>query len=319
MGSHGDLADAGRTPGAESGGPVMVTGGRGFVGRWIVDRMVEAGRPVVTYDRDPWPGREGVTAVHGELHDLPRLLSTIEEHGVRRVIHTAGISHPDTSVEMPTATFFANTMGTLQVFEAARLSGLERVVNFSTSSIYGHQPGPVVEDLCPAPITPYGVSKVATEMLGRVYRSLYGVDVISLRVFWVYGPGNRMPEYSHDLIVAALAGEEYRLDSGAEHPLPLVHADDIARAAILAIDCPEAPAGVYNVVGREQPTLAELADRIAALIPEARFEIGPGYLHLHQLGDVNGILAAREIGYEPLWELDHGLENYVAHLREHEA
>lgn len=299
--------------------PVLITGGRGFVGRWIVDRMVAEGQPVVTYDRDPWPGRPGVTAVHGELHDLPRLLAAIEEGGVRRIIHTAGISHPDTSIEMPTATFFANAMGTVQVFEAARITGVDRVVNFSTSSIYGNRPGPVAEDLCPAPITPYGVSKVAGELLGKVYRSLYAVDVVSLRVFWVYGPGNRMPEYTNDLITAALSGERFELGSGAAHPLPLVHADDVARAALLAVDAPSPESGVYNVVGPDQPTLGELAERIAALIPAACLDIGPGLLHLHQLGEVDGTLAAREIGYEPEWALDRGLEDYIAHLRTHDA
>jgi nucleoside-diphosphate-sugar epimerase len=304
---------------AAGGGTVLITGGRGFVGRWAVDRLVAAGRRVVTYDRDPWDGKPGVTAVHGELHDLPRLLRTIGDNDVRTVVHTAGISHPDVSIDQPVATFFANTMGSVNVFEAARLAGIDRVVNFSTSSVYGHQDGRVEESVKPSPITPYGVSKLAAEQLGGVYRSLYGLDVVSLRVFWVYGPGNRMPEYTRDIVTAVLRGDGYRIESGADHPLPLVHVDDVARAAILAVDC-EAPAGgVYNVIGPDRPTLGELGDLVARLVPGAQIEIGPGDLHLHRLADVDSSAAASELGFEPQWRLERGLEDYVEWLRSHDA
>src|SRR4051812_46357223 len=96
---------------------ILVTGGIGFVGRWIVRTLVEQGRLVVTYDRDMMPGATGVIRSHGELHDVARLTRVLTHHEIDCVIHTAAISHPDVSVVMPEATFFANAMGTVQVFE----------------------------------------------------------------------------------------------------------------------------------------------------------------------------------------------------------
>jgi nucleoside-diphosphate-sugar epimerase len=304
---------------------ILVTGGRGYVGQWIVRTLVEAGRPVVTYDRDYWPGAPGVIATHGELQDATRLARVLEEQRVGRVIHTASISHPDVSVQMPVATFQANAMGTVELYEAARLAGVERVVNFSSSSIYGFHDGRVDERTPLEPRTPYGVSKIAGDLLGRVYRDLYAFDVFSLRVFWVYGPGQKLPEYTHDLLRAALDGAPFWLAQGADHPLPMVFVRDVAAAAILAADAPRdaIAQAAYNISGPEWPTLGELAARVRALIPGADLEIGPGDLPLDQLGDhrigaVDIGAAARDLGYRPAWDLERGLGEYAEWLRSNE-
>ncbi|HET6509700.1 MAG TPA: NAD(P)-dependent oxidoreductase [Baekduia sp.] len=304
---------------------VLVTGGRGYVGRWIVRQLVDAGRPVVTYDRDWWPGEPGVIAAHGELQDATRLARVIEEQRVGKIIHTASISHPDVSVEMPVATIHANAMGTVELYEAARLAGVERVVNYSSSSIYGFQDGIVSEEAVLDPTTPYGVSKVVGDLLGKVYRGLYGFDVLSLRVHWVYGPGQRMQEYTHDLVRAALDGRPFRLQQGADHPLPMVFVRDVAAAGILAADAPAAQVtqAAYNVAGPEWPSLGELAERVAALVPGADLHVGPGDLPLDQLGDhrvaaVDLQAAARDLGYRPAWDLERGLAEYAEWLRVNE-
>lgn len=302
---------------------ILVTGGMGFVGRWIARTLVERERPVITYDRDVAPPADGVTATHGELHDVARLTRVLTDHGIDCVIHTAAISHPDVSVAMPEATFFANAMGTVQVFEAARLAQVRRIVNFSSSSVYGRQAGVVDEGSRLAPTTPYGVSKAAGDMLGGVYRDLFGQEVVSLRIFWVYGPGQRMQEYTHDLVRAAVTGDELRLPAGRDHVLPMVFVRDVAAAAIAAADAAELPLAAYNIAGPDRVTLGELAARITALVPGARIEVGAGDLPVDQLGDmrVDGVeieAARRDLGFEPRWGLDAGLAEYLEWLRSHE-
>ncbi|MBB4662018.1 NAD-dependent epimerase/dehydratase family protein [Conexibacter arvalis] len=298
---------------------VMVTGGRGYVGGRVLDRLAARGIPVVSYDRDPWEGRDGVVAEHGELTDVPRLLDVIRAHGVGRIVHTAAISHPGVSLYMPLGTFEANVAGTVALLEAARIAQVPRVVNFSSSSVYGHVDGDVTEDLPLRPISPYGVTKVATDLLGPVYRDLYGVEVYSLRVTWVYGPGNRMQEYVRDMLRAALRGERYALPSGADHPLPLVHVEDVADATVLATLAAEARQPAYNVTGPELPTLGEVAEQVRALVPGARIEIGPGDLDLHRLGRFDMTGAARDFGYAPTRTLADGLPGYLDWLREHDC
>ncbi len=158
---------------------VLITGGRGYVGRGVVDRLVTLGHLVVSYDRDHWVSDGPVIPVHGELYDIPRLLWALQEHEVDAIVHTAAISHPDVSLVAPVATFEANVMGTVQLFEAARLAGVRRIVNFSSSSVYGHVETVVREDLPLRPLTPYGVTKVATELLGEVYARQHGIDIRS--------------------------------------------------------------------------------------------------------------------------------------------
>ena len=302
--------------------PILVTGGRGYVGRWAVRRLVEMGIPVVTFDRDPWPDEPGVTAIHGELVDLAQLTRVLDEHGVDAVIHTAAISSPDMSFAMPTATLAANVMGTANVLEAARGAGIRRVVNFSSSSIYGWQTGPVGEGSIPAPKATYGVSKLAAENLATVFRSIHDLDVLSLRVCWVYGPGLRVPgEHVGQMIWAALKGEAYRLEAGAAHPLPLVFVGDVAQAAILAAQAKSVSQPVYNVAGPRTLTLGQAAEVVRSRIPEAEIEIGPGFLPLERLGDhrvadVDISSAGRDFNYFPVLDPVDGIDGYIASLRE---
>lgn len=116
------------------------------------------------------------------------------------------------------ATFTANVDGTLGVFEAARLAGIKRVVNFSSETVYGAVEGTVTENTPVHPSTPYAVTKVATEWLGQVYQARYGLDVVSLRIAQVYGPGNNMPEILGDLFKAIKKGAPSRYHMDATTP-----------------------------------------------------------------------------------------------------
>jgi UDP-glucose 4-epimerase len=170
----------------------LVTGGRGFVGRHLVDQLLADGERVIMYNRDhSVDPRDGVVAVLGELFDIPRLTETVRSYAVDRIIHTAGQSHPALSIELPVTTFAANADGTLAVYEAARMTGVRRIVFFSSECALGNitEPGPVTEDVKPAPTTVYGVTKADGELLGSVYKLAVRHGVVSLSITDVYGPG----------------------------------------------------------------------------------------------------------------------------------
>jgi UDP-glucose 4-epimerase len=111
---------------------IMVTGGLGFTGRHITQRLAAGGRSVASYNRDFAPVEDGVALVQGERFDVPRLVWVLKEHGIEQIVHTAAISHPTLSLEFPIAMFAANVDGTVALLEAARLAGVKRVVNFSS-------------------------------------------------------------------------------------------------------------------------------------------------------------------------------------------
>jgi UDP-glucose 4-epimerase len=297
----------------------LVTGGRGFVGRHLVDQLVNLGEPVVSYNRDfAVDDRDGLVLVQGELFDIPRLVQTLRDHEVTRIIHTAGQSHPGVSIELPVTTFAANAEGTFSVLESARMAGVTRVVNFSSECALGNiAPGTVVgEDVTPAPTTVYGVTKVTGELLGSVYTSLYGVHVVSLRITEVYGPGLWMPSLLGDMIRAALNEEPFHLPEGGDHPFQFVHVEDVATAARLA-SVAEAPAQpTYNVSGGRQVSVTETAAMLERLLPGAKFDIGPGLLPAwDHMGAFDVSAAERDLGYRPQWDLERGLGDQVDWLR----
>jgi nucleoside-diphosphate-sugar epimerase len=295
-----------------------VTGGLGYCGAHIVRALAERGDRVVSYNRDfAEAGEAGVDLVQGELFDLPRLLGTIEEHQVNRIVHTAAMSHPDLSVEFPVATVHANVVGTLHLFEAARLAGIGRIVSFSSETVYGHVDGPVAESSPLHPTTPYGVTKVTVELLADVYNRLYGLDVISLRVSEVYGPGNKMPTALRDMLIAVVHGEPFRMPEGGDHRFHFIHVEDVARATLCALDVSRPEHSVFNVNGGPQVSLREAAEHVRRAVPGADIELGPGHWHLDRQGEWDTSVAARELEYTPAIPLTEGIAGYARWLKEH--
>lgn len=294
----------------------LVTGGLGYTGRKIVARLEAEGTKVINYNRDYSEYRTDlVVPVQGELYDIPRLVRTIESHGVDRIIHTAAMSHPDLSIELPITTVAANIDGTIWLMEAMRLAGIRKLVNFSSETVYGHHPEPIDEASATNPTTPYGVTKLAIEHFGRVYNELYGLQVVALRFAEVYGPGNRMPECLRDVIKAALAGQPFEMASGADHVFHFIHADDVARAAILASRV-ETKKSTFNVFGDRTWTLAQAVAVLRPLLPaSAEISIGPGHCQLDRQGAWSQAAAERELGYRASITLADGLAGYVDWLR----
>ena len=126
---------------------IMITGGQGFTGRHITQRLAAGGRRVISYNREFAAGEDGAHGVQGELFDVPRLVRVLKEHRIEQIVHTAAMSHPTLSLDFPFATFAANVEGTLSLLEAARLADVRRVVNFSSEAVYGATAGPLTEEV----------------------------------------------------------------------------------------------------------------------------------------------------------------------------
>lgn len=300
---------------------IMVTGGKGYLGRYIVEDLLKEGHKVINYCREMQLPNEDPNNVFalGEITDISRLISVIKEYNVERIIHTAAQSHPDISLFMPFATVEANTMGLMAVFEAARLTNIRRVVCYSSDAAYGDAlTEPVTEEHPLCPNTPYGVTKAAAEMMARAYNKCYDMDIIALRCCALYGPGQVMPEYVRDVIKAAYSGETLKLPSGYDQKFNLVYVTDAASASLKAcFTKTRSDFAAYNITSGYQPTLGEIMEVVKQAIPNAMFDVGPGVIEgWDQHGFFSIEAAKRDLGYEPKVSFEEGMEKYIAWLQE---
>lgn len=301
---------------------ILVTGGCGFLGQTLLSQLAAQRTRVVSYDRRARDDdeREFIEYVQGDLNDLSRLLDTIERYSVTAIIHTAAISHPFFSREIPYQTVVTNALGTTTIFEAARLKQIRRVVNFSSECAYGNndERERVTEDAPLDPTTPYGATKVFTEKLAAVYNSLYGMQIVSLRPGWIYGPGQFMQCYLKTMLRNAIDGNATREEQGRDYRFQYVHVTDVARASLLALDADISTHSVFNITAGDQRSYAEVATLVKTLFPDAVIEIGPGTIDVLDRNAPFDLTRANAVlGYAPTVSLEEGVASYAHWLRMH--
>ena len=298
---------------------ILITGGGGFLGRNIVRQLLSDGHKVIDYMRDFVPPSEDPNHifVYGELFDIPRLTETIRTYGVERIIHTAGQSHPPISVQTPMSTVEANIMGSMGVLESARLTGIKRVVLYSSEASYGNIGTELVTIQSPQrPVTPYGVTKAAVEMMGRAYNTCYGMECISIRLGEVYGPGRITSETVQVAIDAALDGVPFKREHGRDQHLHLIHIRDAVDVSIRACFTEKfSEMATYHATSGGHPTFGEVLDILAELLPDAEFDVGDGDLGYDVCGMLDLSETERDLGYKPQVTLREGVTEYVDFLR----
>lgn len=297
----------------------LVTGGAGFIGSNLVRRLVAMGARVRVFDDlssghlENLAGLEAsVEFVRGDVRDAPAVQAALR--GVRHVFHVAALASVQASVDDPAATHEINVTGTLNVLLAARDAGAERVVFSSSASIYGDSPvTPKREDMLPAPLTGYALSKLAGEHYGRIFHGLYGLKFFALRYFNVFGP--RQDPASHYAAVIPLfmrayaAGRQPTIFGDGTQTRDFTYVEDIVAANLCCLDAPATAAGgVYNVAYGDRISVNDLARQIAALAGQP-FSPGyapprPGDIHESQ---ADATLARRVLGWQPAHAFADGL------------
>ena len=308
-----------------SGRRVLVTGGAGFIGGHLVERLVADGAEVRVLD-DFSTGKEAnlaavrddIELLREDLRDASAVARAVE--GVEVVFHQGAIPSVPRSVEEPLRTHSVNVVGTLQLLEAARHAGVRRLVYAASSSAYGDtEVLPKVETMPADPLSPYAVQKYAGELHCRLYTQLYGLETVALRYFNIFGP-RQDPESEYAAVIprfacAALAGEPAQIYGDGGQTRDFTFVGDAVKANLLAADAERAPGAVINVAGGRRWSLNALWDAIRQLVG---VDLEANHLPPRQ-GDVRDSLAdlsrARELlGYEPSVDLREGLRQTVEYL-----
>lgn len=312
---------------------ILVTGAAGFIGARVAGLLLDRGETVIGLDSlndyydpalkqarlDELRGRPGWTFVRGDLA-AGGVLDALP-NGIDRVIHLAAQAGVRYSIDEPLAYAHANLTGHTRVLEFARDRSVGHLVYASSSSVYGANKNvPFHEDdRTDDPVSFYGATKKANEVLSQSYARLYGIKQTGLRFFTVYGPLGR-PDMAYFIFAEAIrAGRPIRLFNEGRMGRDFTYVDDIAEGVVRAMDRPDhdgVPHRLYNL-GNDQPqellTMVTLLEQ--ALGQEAIKELAP-----MQQGDVertwaNIDRARSELGYDPKIDLETGLGRFASWYR----
>jgi UDP-glucose 4-epimerase len=296
----------------------LVTGGAGFIGSNTVDELLRRDHSVAVLDdlstgqeRNLPPARGQIDFFQGSIND-PEIVQRACR-GADYVLHLAARTSVPRSVQDPAETNRVNADGTLLLLLAARDAKVRRVVFAGSSAVYGETPTlPKREDMPPAPISPYGVSKLIGELYGQVFHRVYGLEFVSLRYFNVFGPrqdpGSPYSGVLSLFITAMQKGVPPTVYGDGEHSRDFTFVENVVQANLLACEVPGIAGMVFNAGTGRRYTLNQtlaLLEKFAGRPARAK------YLEPRQ-GDIRDSqaeisLAREKLGYDPRVGFEEGL------------
>jgi nucleoside-diphosphate-sugar epimerase len=303
----------------------LVTGGAGFIGSHLAQRLLQQGQTVRVFDNLS-TGRESNLAVlegraevlRGDVRDLAAVRVAVA--GVEVVFHEAAVASVPKSVADPLGSLEVNVTGTQHVLLAARDAGVRRVVYASSSAVYGDTPSlPSEEGQPPNPLSPYALHKLTGEYLCRLFTRLYGLETVALRYFNVFGPRqDPASEYAAVIprfLTALAQGQRPTVFGDGEQTRDFVSIEDVVRANLLAAESARAVGEAINIGSGERVSLNQLlriAGELLGVTVEAEYAEP-------RAGDIRDSLAAIErarnlLGYAPEIGLREGLARTLAAL-----
>jgi nucleoside-diphosphate-sugar epimerase len=307
----------------------LVTGGGGFIGSHLIDRLLELGHSVRALDNFSTGRRSNLRRTHaqielieGDLRDPDTVRRATQ--GVDIVLHQGALPSVPRSVSDPRTSNAVNVEGTLNVLLAAREAGVRRVVVASSSSVYGETPTlPKVEAMTPQPRSPYAISKLAAEQYTCAFAALYGLETVALRYFNVFGP-RQDPTSQYSGVIArfcttALLGQPYTVQGDGLQSRDFTYIENVVQANLLAATAPDVSGQVFNIACGERITLLDMITILNRLIGrDLSIEHGPARAGdvRHSLADIGK--ARKLLGYAPAFDVAEGLARTLAWYRENE-
>jgi nucleoside-diphosphate-sugar epimerase len=305
----------------------LVTGGAGFIGSHLVNRLVQNGHKVRVLD-NLFTGRiENLEAlkgsidfIQGDIRDMEHLNRAMS--GIDMVFHQAALPSVPRSIEEPRACHESNITGTLNVLLAASQAGVKRVIYAGSSSAYGDTPVlPKKEDMTPCPLSPYALAKLTGEYYCQVFSSVYSLETITLRYFNVFGP-RQNPESQYAAVIpkfiqAVLEDETPVVFGDGEQTRDFTYVGNVAAANILAAQADKTAGEVVNVATHSQVSLNQLLTSLEELTSRSiqpRYDPPrPGDVR-HSFADITRAQAF--LGYEPTIGFEEGLRLTMAWMEE---
>jgi UDP-glucose 4-epimerase len=315
---------------------VLVTGGTGVVGSYVVRELVDRGEHPDVIDLragDAWrrefDGRADFESV--DISQEAPIRAYCERRKPEVILHLAALTGA-ASDDDPMVPFRVNMLGTMHVLEAARATGARRVVMASTRTVYPDFEGtphghptyvPVREDHWLDPDRPYEIWKHGGERIGRFYRRRFGIEVAAFRFAIYYAaertfdPGGRAMGLLHGMIGNAVRGRPSVVLRGGDRGMDCVYVRDLGRAFALAAASPSLAGDVYNIGTGRRVTPRDVGAAVQKAVPGAEIKVGPGTDFAPGHYCVLDVSRAKaDFGYEPAWSLEAGIADCIERTRE---
>lgn len=301
----------------------LITGGAGFIGSNIAEKLIERGervRIIDNFSTGKYENIEGfkdkIELIEGDLKDINDVKTAVK--GIDYVLHQAALPSVPRSVADPISSNANNIDGTLNLLVAAKEAGVKRVVIAASSSVYGDtEVLPKDEDMMPNPLSPYAVTKYVEELYGKVFYKVYGLETVSLRYFNVFGPkqdpNSQYAAVIPKFITKMLKGESPVIFGDGEQTRDFTYVDNVVKANILAALSKNVGHGeVINIACGERISLNQLVDKINKILGT---DIKPLY-DKPRLGDIRHSLASIEkakklLGYKVSVKFEEGLKKTI--------
>jgi UDP-glucose 4-epimerase len=299
----------------------LVTGGAGFIGSHITDRLLTDGHRVRILDNfstgkhENIPASADVEVVEGDVGDTGTVRQCMD--GVDIVFHEAAIASVHETVGNPLASERTNYRGTVNVLEAARRAGARRVVFACSAAVYGDLPElPKQESMPVKPLSPYAIDKLASEYACKVYHTLYGLETVALRYFNVFGP-RQDPSSPYSGVISIFSdctrqGKRPTIYGDGGQTRDFIYVSDVVEANMRAASAQAAPGNAYNIATGATVTINELLQTICRLEGQS---FDPAYKPVragdirHSSADISS--AARDLDWQPQVVFEEGLKKLL--------
>lgn len=303
---------------------VVITGAAGFIGSNLTELLLSKGHEVVGVDNfddyytgkaaflEKSSGNPAFSLIEADILDLEHMKGIIS--GADAVVHMAAQAGVRSSVKDPLRSHMVNVVGTMNVLLASLEGGVRRVVNSSSSSVYGNaERYPVSETDPTRPVSPYATSKLAAEIYCKQFHELYGLDTVSLRYFTVYGPRQRPDMAIRIFTQQILAGQPPRIFGDGEQTRDFTYISDVVAGIEAALKAPALKGAALNISGGRTVTVNELVRSLLRIC--GREDLRPVHLPA-QPGDVDhtwGDPSSAEelLGWQARVGIEEGLRKYV--------
>ena len=289
---------------------VLVTGGSGFIGSHVVDKLIERGVTARVFDLVPPTYSKEAEYYQGSVLSVQELRAGMA--GCDAVMHLAAVADVKSVFEDPHYSENINVRGTANVLEAMHKSGLRRIVYGSTTWVYSDTAGQEVDEDTPLgmPSHLYTATKLAGESYCKAYAELYGFETTVLRYGIPYGPRARAGAVVPIFVKKALAGEPLTIAGDGKQFRKFVYVEDLAEGNVLGLKA-SAIGRTYNLDGRQQVTIKEIAETVAKIVGDVDIEYIEARPGDFSGKDIDSSRAEKELGWIPQTSFEEGVRRYV--------